>query len=289
MEAMEAFRAESEFGSNPPEDALPERRSLFKMGRKNAEEAREIAPDGLPKLDERSQALASISIPTGRGTTVRARPKRSPWPRRITFLGIAFLLLIVTWFAYPYAVSHWNRPPDVPDRQFRNPAEQMLQRDADPVQTLTEAVAAQSKEDHPFNREVLEKSRARVVKQVRELLEAKPWREELLVEAMGKANAAFKVDVDATISQLKREVEAEVNAYRMSVISIDGKTAELAVNPRLLGQSGGEAKVSVDVGDKVGDRFEVIEVRGDKVRMRDLKRSGRELIYTKGDTRILTP
>ncbi|MBM3289605.1 MAG: hypothetical protein FJY92_05590, partial [Candidatus Hydrogenedentes bacterium] len=142
MEAMEAFRSEHDFKSNPPEDAQPERKSLFGMSsKKKGGAGPQTDADGLPQLDERSQALASLAMPTTKPTTIKMPKGPSPAARAMQIGGMvvgAIVLLLVANYAYKFA----TRPVAPGPRAQVNPAEAIIAKGGDPKEAVIEAAKA---------------------------------------------------------------------------------------------------------------------------------------------------
>lgn len=287
MEAMEAFRSESEFNSNPPEEAPPPKRSIFGIGGKKSSQIDSNPPaqdTGMPQLDERSQALASIVMPTPRKTVSRPAVRQPSWVKKIgVFAGFVAAILIL-WIGGGQVIAYINRPIDEPARQFRNPAESMLAKGADPLKTLSEAVEAQQKEPHSKNREIMDEARKRAVELIKKAQYAQTWSEESLERTSRLANEAFKIDPSPEMRQLKEDALSDSFAYRMLLRDVQGGTATFQLNRRSQ-----TSTVTVRQGDLVQDRFEVVSIRGDSVQLKDTLRGDRLVTFTKGAMTFTSP
>lgn len=290
MEAMEAFRSEFEFKSNPPEDAVsPQKKSFFGIGgKKQQQEFKSGGPDlGLPELDERSQALASIAMPTPRRVVAQPTFQQPTWMKKVGVFAAFVAAILILYIGGGQVIAYINRPPEVPDRALRNPAEAMLASDADPVSTLREAMTALRKEDHVENRAIVEKARGRVIDLIQSVQYADPWTEESLSKASQMAAEAFRIDPDETMATLKEEIDSDSFAYRMVLSSVEGDTATFLVQKRE-GRRDQNSAVTVKVGDLVQDRFKVVAIRAEHVQVEDTLRKNRPLTYTVGANAAIT-
>lgn len=286
MEAMEAFRSEHDFKSNPPEDAGPERKSLFGIAGKKKGGAAQNGGDGLPQLDERSQALASLAMPTTKPTTFKKPKGPSAAERAMQIGGIVvgvIILLLVAKFAHEY----FTAVPEEPNRAKANPAEAMLARGEDPTKTVIAAAEALRTEKHSKNVDILAQAEKRFIEKVNGLLNASPWTSQHLKDAAKNVNEVFRVDTNPEIGKLMQEVNQETFAYNMSLLEVsdDGKTATFG-----LSQSGaGESRVPAEVGGIVNGRFKVVSIKGEKVQVEDTQRKNRLLTFGLNDARVTSP
>ncbi len=289
MEAMEAFRSETEFKSNPPDDATA-KRSIFGIGSKKSK-TDSNAPGrdpGMPELDERSQALASIALPSSPSSYSRpARQQQPSWIKKVGVFAGLVAAIVLLYIGGGQVIAYINREPELPERLLRNPAAAMLEQNQDPLATLQEAVDALRKEEHPENRAVLEKARDRVIELIRSAQYPDQWSEDDLARASRLANQAFRID--PALAEMKEEVDADTFAYRMVLRNVQGDTATFHLSPRS-GQSETGSSVTVHRGDMVQDRFEVVDIRGNSVQLRDTLRQDRLLTYSVGaNTQITSP
>jgi len=285
MEAMEAFRSEHDFKSNPPEDAGPERKSLFGIaGKKKAGGAQ--GGDGLPQLDERSQALASLAMPTNKPSTFKKPKGPSTSQRAMQIGGIVvgvIILLLVAKFAYGY----FTAPREERVRQGRNAAEAMLARNDDPTQIVIEAAQALRNEKHSKNVEILDEAHKRFNEKINGLLNASPWTQQNLKDAVRSVNDVFKVDSSPEIKKLVEEVTAETYAYNMSLLEVSSDSKEATFG--LSQSAAGGSRVKAEVGGIVNGRFKIISIKSEKVQVEDTQRKNRKLTFSMNDARVTSP
>ncbi len=288
MEAMEAFRSETEFKSNPPEDTTA-KRSVFGIRGKKKSQFDSNAPQhesGLPELDERSQALASLAMPSSPPSYARPAVQQQPsWIRKVGVFAGLVAAIVILYLGGGQVIAYINRPAPLLDRQFHNPAEDMLANNADPMATLKEALVALRKEDHPENRSIVEKARARVVEMIHNAQYPQQWTEHDLSRASTLVNQAFKID--PSLAPLKEEIDQDSFAYRMVLKNVQGNTATFQLSARN-GQGRTGSSVQVHRGDTIQDRFEVVDIRGNQVQLKDTSRENRLLTYTAGGNAPIT-
>lgn len=285
MEAMEAFRSEHDFKSNPPEDAGPERKSLFGIAGKKKGGTAQNGGDGLPQLDERSQALASLAMPSTKPTTFK-KPKGPSATERAMQIGGIVVGVIILLFVAKFAYGYFTAVPVEGNRLKTNPAEAMLARNEDPTKTVIAAAEALRAEKHSKNEDVLEQAEKRFIEKVKGLLNASPWSDQHLKDATRNVNDAYKADPDPEIGKLMQEVNQETFAYNMSLLEVtaDGKSATFG-----LSQGTGDSRVQAEVGGIVNGRFKVVSIKGEKVQVEDTQRNGRLLTFSQNDARVTSP
>lgn len=289
MEAMEAFRSEHEFKSNPPEDVGPERKSLFGISqKKKADTGRPVGADGLPQLDERSQALASLAMPSVKPTAHKKPKGPSMTTRLIQVIGI-LLGIVVLIVAASSAYRYINRPKVEPPRTKANPAEGMLARGDDPTQAVVAAAQALREEEHSKNHEILKNAEAKFAEKIHALLNASPWKQQDLRDASRNVDEAFKADSSPNIRKLKEEVDAETFAYQMSLLSVADGANEATVGLSQAAAGSGERTVKVKVGDSIAGRFKVTAIKRDKLQVVDTQRKDRPLTYHLNESLITSP
>jgi hypothetical protein len=289
MEAMEAFRSEHDFKSNPPEDAGQERKSLFGIStKKKAGPGHGTEGAGLPQLDERSQALASLALPTTKPTTFK-KPKGPSMSTRAMQIGGIVIGLIVLLFAANYAYKYVTRPSVEVTRVNRNPAEAILAHGGDPTQAVIEAAKALRLEKHSKNEETLKTAHARFQEKIDGLLNASPWTQQSLKDAARNVNDAFAVDSSPEVGKLQEEVNAETYAYQMALLSVGDGATEATFGLSQAAAGSGDQRAKVKMGDIVSGRFKVISIKRDKVQVEDTQRKDRLLTYSLNDSRVTSP
>ena len=296
MEAMEAFRAETEVSSNPPADALSGKKSLLAwVGKKSPMDSKTSSPgDGLPSLDERSQALAELAMPSKSSTAARRPVQQGPtWIKQIGVFAGLVASIVILYFGGIQVWAVINRKPAAQPAQYVNPAKTMLEENANPVETLEEAIRALRRENHPDNELIAAEARRKVVAAVRDLLSAKPWKETDLKKADDMIGAAFRCDSSESINALKDEVSSETFAYRMTILetTADG-TAKIQLLNKDKSNSEDSARddtVTVKKDDLIAGRFQVVEIKKDFVRVLDTQRDNRSLTYKRNSSEIVSP
>ncbi|MDZ4861609.1 MAG: hypothetical protein SGI88_21760 [Candidatus Hydrogenedentes bacterium] len=288
MEAMEAFRSEYEFKSNPPPDAEPARKSMFGIaGKKKGDPNSGTAEEGLPQLDERSQALASLAMPSGKPTATFKRSRGPSAAQRAVQVAGILIGLVVLYFGGTFAYSYFTAAPVVPDRVNHNPAERILASGGDPKQAVIDAANALAKEQHPKNKEILEQAQLAFAKKIHDLLDAKPWTHQSLRDAARNVNDVFKVDRSGEIRKLHEEVTAETFAYQMSVNQISDDSATFGLSRPSTAAT--DRSVNVKAGEMIDGRFKVIAIKRDSVQVQDTLRDNRPLTFNLNDTVITSP
>ncbi|GMW00098.1 MAG: hypothetical protein AMXMBFR84_12360 [Candidatus Hydrogenedentota bacterium] len=285
MEAIEAFRSETE-ASNPQVDEGG-RKSIFgRKGKKDAPAAPQLK-DGLPDLDERSQVLASLAMPTAstpaRKPVTVSRHAQTDWIRKVGYFAAMVAGIVILYFGSVQVLAIINRKPAEPPRQFSNPAEALLQRGGDSLQALEGAVMAQNREKHSKNEEILQNARQSVVAEIESLLNASKWTLADLRKASELANKAFDHDKSEAIAALKQEADREWFAYSMVLVEAGNDVATFKINKPNAAFTDVTEKTSLEVkkGDVILDRFEVSSIRANAVTVMDKMRKGRLLIFAK--------
>jgi hypothetical protein len=293
MEAMESFRAETEISSNPPADALPEKKGFLGLGGRKAPEAK--APsvsDGLPQLDARSQVLAELAIPKTAPKAVRRPPPSTNWIKKAGVFAGLIAAMVILYFGGVQVLAMMNRKLPPTPVQFINPAKAMLAENANPAETLEEAVKALAREDHPDNRVVLNDARRKFVAAINDLLYKKPWKDQYLSDASRMVNRAFKCDSGEDIRSLKEEVDREIFAYGMVLLETsDSGEAVFNINNQSKTISGPAPSdvVRVKAGDVIQERFKVDSIGKDFVQVEDTLRENRSLTYHRGSMGVSSP
>ena len=288
MEAMEAFRSEHDFKSNPPEDIVPERKSLFGISGKKKTGPGNADNEGMPQLDERSQALASLAMPTTKPTTFK-KPKGPSLATRAIQIGGILLGVIVLLFVANLAYKSLTKPAVEPSRANRNPAEDILARGGDPKLAVIEASKALRAENHSRNKEILDEAHKKFKEKVYGMLDASPWTQDSLRVASREVTEAFNADSSPPIRNLKEEVDAETFAYQMSLLAVDEDKNEATFGLSQAASSSGGQRATVKVGDIINGRFKVTSIKSDKAQVEDTQRNNRPLTYSLTDTRITSP
>ncbi|MBX7258891.1 MAG: hypothetical protein K1Y02_21185 [Candidatus Hydrogenedentes bacterium] len=295
MEAMEAFRAETEVSSNPPADALPNKKNILGwVGKKSPMDSK--APsvsDGLPSLDEKSRALAELAMPSKPSTPVRRPVNQGPtWIKQIGVFAGLVASIIILYFGGNYVWAVMTRKPAPPPPTYVNPAKAILEQGGDPVEALQEAIKALRREPHPDNELIASEARRKLVAAVNDMLNTKPWKEEDLRRAQSMIGEAFKSDSSESIRTLKEEVDQEYFSYRMTLVETTGNSATFRLNNKsksVLEKPDASDTVTVKVGDTIADRFTVMQIKKDFVQVQDSLRQNRLLTFNRNSAEIASP
>lgn len=266
MEALEAFRAEETATKTPP----PQKRSLFRRKAKAPNETEsQNARGGLPELDARSKALASLAMPVR--PTVHAVPKPS-WMKRTVFLGMTIAAAIILYFGSveAYAIIRgWGNHNEKPT--YVNSAPGIMSGNGNPVEALKAASDALNHDNSPENREVMEQSYTYISDRIHKILQSPRITLSALQEASNLANQGRKVAPGPAMTALCEEVYEENNAYLLRVVSTDVKSNPPKATLRFYDGKTADVKV----GDTVWKgRFTVMSIKADgTVNLRDSKRT----------------
>jgi len=282
MAALETFRAEltGELQHGTGESMTPEGTG-----------ASPPPGDGLPSLNEYSQQLASLheeSRPTGAFAQIYAPPQTSFGQRLVTYL--AFVIVVIVFGVGAFGLyslvkdRHPEPPPAVPEIAIPpNEAPQLL-REGRLLEALSAARDAAALHDTPENRNILDETRNAIRQEVETLIEANPWTPDHLQHAVELASEAAIIDPDSELDGLERYARNEENAYAMMLIrpepkGVTGK-AQFRLNP--LSEAAaqvGDDKVTVEVGETIANRFELLRVGRSDAELRDILRD-RRLVYS---------
>jgi len=282
MEALESFRTE-EFTSAPPPE--PQKRSLFGKKKPQTDTPRPARSDDMPELDENSQALASLSMPT-RPRAKTYVPPEPTWMKKMGYLGAFIATILILYFGGVQVVAvinDWRRPPAAP--LIPNRTHELIEqaRSGDTVKfgdALAEAITVYSAQPTPSNASLLDEARKGAIAQVKDLLNADPWSSDKLDQA-SRLMAKGATDPDSNVRALDAERQQELVDYKNTVLrSLDQSSATFTVD---VGAKVGEPRRFVK-GDRVNDRFRIDEINPSKqtVTVTDVKRNNRKLTFVNG-------
>jgi hypothetical protein len=287
MEAMESFRSEAETTSDVLDDSVTNRGAIF--GEKDAGGG--ATDDGLPQLDERSQSLASLAMPSvGEGVKKKrggggVSVDLGPWIKKAGIFAGLVAAMIILYFG---SVNVMARKPQEPARQHPNRAEQLLAAGDSSLEALEVALAAESRESHSDNVAITAKARKAVVNDIQALLNKADWTMEDLNAAFKMSQRAIDIDPSEDNIAVREEVQRERFMYSMVLIASDGEAEaklSLQIPPE---RGGGSEQVTVKKGDMLRDRFEVVSIGSDRVSLLDTKRNSRMVqVNTRGE--VTTP
>lgn len=276
MEALEAFRSEED--SEPAIEAPAPQSGMFARLSKKQEPAKPKAGagDGLPELDERSQALSSLAMPSSRSkyqATV-IKPQRSI-PRMVGVFAGLVAAMIIGYFGIVQMISA-NRPSENLGPTVENPAVIMLQRGDDPLEALRASLETEAMDDHKSHEITSREARKLVLDGVNRFLNSNPWKSSDLEAASAAIGKAVLVDEHPDVKRKREEVRADQRAYNMFLEEIDSSANTATF---LFRESGEETIEKKGLGAKVLDRFEIVEIRPDRVSVVDHLRNKRPLTW----------
>ena len=261
MEALESYRTEEE------EFILESQ--IIRVGTGKSKRT----PGSFEKLDEASQELAStMSRPSNRAAAARGR-EVSPRDRALKIAG-GVAVLVVCLFggikATGLLIDYIAQRNAEPVPEYDNQALYLLSRGEPAIVALEEAVNARKIVDNDDNRKIAEEVLGAVVKEFYGLLDANPWKMEMLTQANVLATKAVKLYPNTMTRSLKEEAEKENRLYRMVLTEIDPATGTAVFTLNEPGQP----KVTVEKRSMIGERFLVRTIGVDRVRLED---RGREV------------
>ena len=154
--------------------------------------------------------------------------------------------------------------------EYDNQALYLLSRGEPAILALEEAVNARKIVDNDDNRKISEEVLGLVVKEFYGLLDANPWKMEMLTSANVMATKAVRLYPNTMTRSLKEEAEKENRLYRMVLSEIDlaTGTAVFTLNDP------GQPNISVEKRSMIGERFLVRTIGAAKVTLED---RGREV------------
>lgn len=181
-------------------------------------------------------------------------------------------------FAPSYFQKNVEVPSDARPSEFVNRAPLILEQTGDSLAALE--VAVQAMNDHPGanQTQIADDVMAAVVGDIEAQLNAEPWSPENLREATRMATAAAQLFPGKQSSDIKSIVEAEEEAYSMILVDIDPSTRQAEYKLASPGKPVEFAKQ----GAMISDRFRVVSMVGDKLKLEDMKRDGRDLVWQVG-------
>jgi hypothetical protein len=275
LEAMEAFRLEELAGQAYIEE--PRRRwfgfGYRKRGEKKARGA-EGRLDELADLDARRRELAGpLPSPSSRRPVPVSRERI--WTRKVAIAAGAVAAIILLYFG-GLAVKaqiddYFLRKNRKPVQVVQNPAIALLNQPGRGLDALKAALDTLAIADTPDNRKVANDARAKVKEEVANLLNAEPWKVEALHQASMLMTRALEIDpANQMINDLRREVDAENAAYKMTIADIKDGQVILRVYHA---DPNREPDLLLCQRDKVVEgRFRITYIGKDYITFEDLKR-----------------
>lgn len=263
MEALEAFRVESDLEIVDPEKSAPE------VG-----ESAQAGSGGMPVLEsdpfdtdfESGNKSSISSVYTVKPPTLQERL------RTIGLIVGGIVLLAFLGVQAPGWIDKWRgADADAVVSDYVNRAPGIIERGGEPIEALVAAMEAIDHEDGPANRKIANDALAAVVGQVRSLLNEVPFKQKNLRDASSLAARARDTYADEQVLQVLKEVAADSVAYRMSLVSIDSETKTARFQPN----QPNSALITIAKGDLLVERFFVRIVGTRTVTVEDRLRGNR--------------
>lgn len=274
LDALESFRAEQLSSQELARRERDERNKSW-IGRRGGEpvDSPIDSGSGLPELDERHRTLADIV----ESSSPKKKPLRRPgWQEDVkTYLmygGGALAAVAILFFGWQAVANYIESRNQVEEVVIPNNALAILE-EGEPLRALEEAMSVLRQAPSDENRAIAETARLAVIEEVTDLLNNRDWNRGMLDQASRIATRAATIDPDRRVQELQREVDLEVAAYKMILISINSE--EESGTFRLHNPNYPEAEQTVRAGDWVQDRFIVRSVYSSYARLEDTKRTTR--------------
>ncbi len=284
MEALESFRVEET--SNVETPAPSRSWSPFRRNRKARSLAQTPRDGGMPALDERGKALASLAMPV-RPVASLQRPAEPSWMKKVIVFAsfVATVLLLIIGATQVIAMI---RKEDAPVQTAAELAARRARAALDQGELLVALDAcldAVQKANTRETREMLAKARANVRQHVENLLNSEPFSDRRLLDAVNLARRAETIDPSSEIRSLREMAEAEGRSCWMRLVDLDAgkKTATFQVNgPSNPCYAPDEPsyKETYKIGDVINGRFRVLNITRTHVRVRDTARNDRRMLYS---------
>lgn len=212
-------------------------------------------------------------------TTVR-RPQ-SLWTRKLALFSVFVSAAVIIYFGGGFVKARIDdylaSGNPVEQVVVENKAVRILQEGGPGLEALKEALATLAVVNDLGNREVADQARARIREEVEALLDAENWTQDKLDLASRLANSAVELDPSSTALQaLKKEVHAEVCAYRMTIEKISAESGKVTLRVISPHEDAGVISEHIVYGkdETVKGRFRIKSIMSDYIRMEDMKRKG---------------
>lgn len=236
-------------------------------------------------LDQYSKNLAASLLDDGETERLasRQREQLAPAPGAQMVVGVVkvalvLLLIVALYFGASFGwtfgkawIEERNRPPEI---SYNNKAPQMLARGESPVDVYEEAIKAVGIVDNEENRKIADDVRALLMTEIDELMASNPWRSANHDKAYRYIQRAVNVDNRPSVIAKFEEVNQVVSAYKFVLKSVDDSetTATFRLNhPKF------EPEATVQVADRLMDRFIIQRISRRGVDLVDEKADGRKL------------
>lgn len=284
MDALEAFRAEEVASAKQREEVLPYEHSGRKDKQIHKSEAAK-RPDGLPPLDARSQALASIALPKASMPPPLVMPQGPTLTRKLAYCGALAAALVILYFG---GLKVWglmrerDEKPQPSPLRYHNRVPELREQGAPVDEVLEEAFKARNNDqvDIAKNQQILEEARQDAIREVQKLLNGRRLTDSELSRACALASRLVKIDPHEDIAALSKEALEDSLAYRLKCISTKPNDKPPTAVCKVLAKEKGEStEVTVQPGDTLAGRFYVTAIGLEGVVVRDEKRNGRKVKF----------
>ncbi len=268
LDAIEAFRQE-ELTALTRKEESPRRWYQFWRGKERPVEAKPLLEAATALEDRKIEVSQFAGSSSRRSSMVR---HQSGFGRRVAWTAVILVGLVVLSFV-GMAAKGWiagylagrNAKPVI---SVDNPAVAILNRNGPAIDALRAAVGAVSQNDSTENRQVLDRAREQVRKEVNALLNAVPWNRTMLDEASNLVSQSLDADpASAALKDLREEVTRELVIYKMSIVSLDAGARQVVLRITYPGQQ--PENIVYREGGKVKNRFDVKRISEDGVTFED--------------------
>ncbi|MBI4559517.1 MAG: hypothetical protein HY706_18165 [Candidatus Hydrogenedentes bacterium] len=293
MEALEAYRTEEILGQTQVE-APKAKTTIFRRKSKTdseGPETRTASSSGLPELDERSKALASLAVPVNPPAPVIRQPQPTLM-KKVGLIGSFVAAVIILYFGAVHvtAMIRGNQPVDTGPK-YQNLAPEMLValnagQKVDRIKMVQAAADAVNNDPSEENRKIAGQVRTQVLQTIDGYLNAEPWDNSKLADAAKLADKALLIDVNNVVRAKYAEVSSEQHDYHVVVNRVD-----VSSEPAIALFTVADGTVTSKKGDILNGRFKVLEISKNRVLLEDSRRktslgTNRVLELTPGDPKI---
>lgn len=284
--ALESFRMEE---ASNQEILAAQRRKLSLLdrllGRKRPPVPDRPVTPGIPELDEYNRNLtASLldDIPGSSSVSIsRAQiPRQSGSDLAVRGLQLAMVLvgLVILYFAGNFAwvtISDFiHSRNQVEEFVYNNRALDMLARGEETIVAFEEAMTALGYNDTPQNHEIADQLRQLLLKEVDDLMTRTPWSRKDHDAAYSIVQRALNVDSHPSVKARYESVVEEIALFKFVLKSIDPSGTQATFRPN---NPNFEQEVTVQVADRLMDRFIINRISSRDVDLNDDRVSGRKL------------
>lgn len=262
MDALESFRADAN-----SEKVVEKKKGGTMFGKKAPAPPKEKRDDGLPELDERSRALASIAMP--RAAAPQKKNRGIAIGDYVRYIVIGAVVLLVGAGGVMYGPALFSSGEEADEFVSQVPA--LRQRGASNLEILRAAVAAVNHSPTPEHTADYEEAQEDLVSEVRDALNADTIAgDDLTSASQVVSQAAIAAPSSTAILDLKSEVTEEIQLYNATVAGVDSAKGQASF------RYGGRT-ITVKKGEMLADRLRLDSIRGKEVRLTDTARGDRRI------------